>query len=242
VKKSTVAVVAAALLLPALARADRRYYGETYNAVTAQPGGLDVELWSTLHQDPRAVGNGHLWRHQLELETGITERWDVAVYNIWVGPQDQSTQYEATKLETRYRLSRPGEWIVDPILYLELRKEWISDKPTAVEEKLILGKDVGAWNTSLNLSAEQEFIPGGDREYEYGYALGQSYEVLPWFRVGGEVFGDWRRAAGSTLSEHWAGPSISLAYSKVWLVTALGFGLNDDSERLRARAVLAYQF
>ena len=28
-------IVATALLLPAAARADRRYYGETYNAVTA---------------------------------------------------------------------------------------------------------------------------------------------------------------------------------------------------------------
>jgi hypothetical protein len=229
VKKSTVVVLAAVALAPALARADRRYYGETYNATTA-------------HQAPKAEGNAHLWRHQLELETGITDRWDIALYNVWVRPQGDSTKYEATKIESRYRLTRPGEWVVDPILYLELKKEWIEDKPFAVEEKLIVGKDVGAWNTSLNLVAEQEFIPGGDREYEYGYAAGTSYEVLPWVRVGGEVFGDWKRAGGDTTSEHWAGPALSVAYSRVWLVTALGFGLNDDSEQLRARAVLAFQF
>lgn len=241
-KKSTAALLAAALLAPALARADRRYYGETYNATTAAPGSLDVELWSTFHQAPKDEGNSHVWRHQLELETGITDRWDVALYNVWVYPQGESTKYEATKVETRYRLTRPGEWFVDPILYLELSKEWIEDKPFAVEEKLIVGKDVGAWNTSVNVIAEQEFIPGGGREYEWGYAAGTSYEVVPWVRVGGEVFGDWTRAGGSTISEHWAGPALSFAYSRVWLVTALGFGLTDQSEQLRARAVLAFQF
>jgi hypothetical protein len=240
--KSTLLALAALLLVPSLARADRRYYGETYNAATAQPGGLDVELWSTLYQPPKATGGTQFWEHQLELETGITDRWDVALYNIWIYPQGGSTQYQATKLETRYRLSQPGQWFVDPILYLELRKEWIEDKPFAVEEKLIVGKDVGAWNTSLNLLAEQEFIPGGGREYEYGYALGTSYELVPWVRAGGEVFGFITRAGGATERAHYAGPALSFAVSRVWLVTALGFGLTDESEKLRARAVLAFQF
>jgi hypothetical protein len=231
----------AVLLLPALARADRRYYGETYNAATAAPGGLDIETWSTFHAAPRGTGGPHLWQNQVELETGITDRWDVALYNVWDVPQGEPTRYSQTKLETRYRLTRPGEWFVDPVVYLEAKKEWTEDKPIALEGKLILGKDIGPVNVSLNGSAEQEFIPGGGRAYEYGYALGASYEFAPWLRVGGEVFGVQKRQEGDIETTHYAGPALSLSWSRYWLVTALGVGLNDAAEHVRATAVFAIQ-
>jgi hypothetical protein len=122
-----------------------------------------------------------------------------------------------------------------------VKKEWTEDKPVAVEEKLILGKDVGRVNLSLNGSAEQEFIPGGGREYELGYAAGASYELAPWLRAGGEVFGYRVRGGGVTVTTHYAGPALSFAWSRFWLVTAVGVGLNDASERVRATAVLAVQ-
>jgi hypothetical protein len=240
----TAAIAAAALALPLAARADRRYYGETYNQYTAPPGGLDVELWSTLTQ-PKAGQEGvQFWRHQVELETGITPRWDVAVYNVFDRLQGDTLQYAQTKLETRYRLSDYGEWFVDPVLYLELRKEWTFDKPFSAEGKLILGKDLGPLNLSLNGLYEIEFIPGGGgREHELGYALGASYELVPWARLGGEVFGDWRRAAdtGAWESEHYAGPAVSLAWGRTWLVLAGGFGLTDTSAKNQLRAIFAVQ-
>ncbi len=232
--------LAALFLVPAVARADRRYYGETYNASTAPPGGLDIEAWSTLHDAPRAGGT-RFFQHQLELETGLTDRWDVAIYNVWDSPRGESTRYSATKVESRYRLSSPGQWFVDPIVYLEVKKEWTEDKPLAVEGKLILGKDLGRVNLSLNGSAEQEFIPGGGREYELEYAAGASYELASWLRAGGEAFGYRVRGGGVTTTTHYAGPALSFAWSRFWLVTALGVGLNDASERVRATAILAVQ-
>ena len=240
---SAVAVATALALLPASARADRRYYGETYNAQTAPPGGLDVELWSTLYQGTKDRAERPFWRHMLELETGITTRWDVALYNVLDRVQGDSLQYSQTKLETRYRLSDYGEWFVDPVLYLEVKKEWTADKPLAFEGKVILGKDVGPINLSLNGLYEIEFIPGGGREHELGYAFGASYELVPWVRVGGEIFGDWTRAAdtGSWASEHYAGPAVSVAMSRVWLVLAAGFGLTDESRKSQLRAIFSLQ-
>ncbi|BDG07782.1 hypothetical protein [Anaeromyxobacter paludicola] len=234
----------AAVLAPPLARADQRYYGETYNASIAPKGALDVELWSTLYQ-PKSGHGPQSWVHQLELETGLTDHWDIALYNIFRYEQGDTTRYQATQVESRYRLSDPGEWFVDPVLYLELRKEWIEDKPWAVEEKLILGKDIDRLNLSVNLTAEQEFIPdGGGQELEYGYAAGASWELLPWLRAGGEAFGSWRHSTAEdhTASQHYAGPAISLAVARSWLVLAAGFGLTDESDKLRARAILAFQF
>ena len=237
--------VLAVTLAPALARADRRYYGETYNAVTAPPGGLDVELWSTLTQPRAGSEDRQFWRHQLELETGITSRWDVALYNVFDQVQGDSLRYQATKVETRYRLSDYGEWFVDPVLYLEAKKEWIGDRPFALEGKLILGKDLGPLNLSLNGLYEIEFIPdGGGQEHELGYAFGASWELAPWVRAGGEVFGFWSRAASATswTDTHYAGPAVSLAVGNSWLVLAAGFGLTEASSKNQLRGILAFQF
>ena len=235
-------LLATAVAAPVGARAARRYYGETYSAATAPPGGLDLEGWTTFHQAPRA-GGSDFWRHQLEVETGLTDRWDVALYGML--KQESRLRFEGAKLESRFRVSEPGRWPVDLVLYLEVKKEVIEDKPWALEQKVILARDFRAVNVSANLVAEQEFIPGGGREYEYGYAVGASYELHPSLRIGAEAFGGWTnvREGGSSSWErqHWAGPAVSIAASRFWLVLAAGFGLTDESDRTRLRAVLAVQ-
>jgi hypothetical protein len=244
----TIAISALAVLavVPAAARADRRYYGETYTASIAPRGALDLELWSTYHDAPRDGSALPLWRHQVELETGITDHWDVALYNIARQIQGQNLEYEALKVETRYRLSEPGAWFVDPVLYFEVKKTFVDDKPLSIEEKLILAKDVGRLNLAVNLAAEQEFIPGGKVEHDGEWAAGASWEIVPAFRAGAEAFGSVARVDEDG-EERWvyqtyAGPAVSIAWGRAWLVLAGGIGLNDQSERVRARAIFAYQF
>jgi hypothetical protein len=235
------ALLAALAAAPRPALADRRYYGETYNAATAPRGALDVELWSTFQRAP--AGGTDAFVHQLELETGITDRWDVALYNVLLQDRGDSPRYQALKVETRYRLSDPGQWFVDPILYLEVKKEFIEDRPFGIEEKVILGKDVGPLNLSLNLSAEQEFVDAGT-EREWAYAFGTSYELAAPVRLGAEVFGAVTDLPGGAPREsaHYAGPALSVATGRVWLVAAAGFGLTSESDRLHLRAILAFQF
>jgi hypothetical protein len=225
------------LVLAGAARADAPYYAETYPAYTADLGDVDVELWSTLHGAPRSGGR-RSWVQQLELETGITDRWDVALYNVLESPQGERTRYAATKVETRYRLSEPLAWPVDTVLYLELEKEWSEDRPFGVEEKLLLGKDPGPLNLALNAVAEQEFIPGGGRATTWEYALGASYELTRWLRAGGEAFGLRTREGGEAATAHYVGPALSFSWSRYGLLTAVGVGLGDRAERFRATAVL----
>ncbi len=242
-----VMIAAALLAIPAATRADRRYYGETYNASTAPRGSLDVELWTTYAAPPgNAAGVPGLWRHQLELETGITDRWDVAVYGVARQVRGEAVEFEAVKLESRLALAAPGTWLVDPVVYVELQKTFVEDRPFSVEEKLILAKDLGQLNVSLNLAGEQEFA-GGEVEPEWEYALGSSWELVPAFRLGAEIFGDRAKAEVSPALERtawqaWAGPAVSIAVARSWLVLAAGFGLNGESDALRARAILAFQF
>jgi hypothetical protein len=238
------ALLACLLAAPGAARADRRYYGETYSAAIAPPGGLDLELWSTFHQAP-AAGGRDFWLHQLELETGLTRGWDVALYNVLFSQAGQGTRYQAVKVESRVALADPGAWPVDVVLYLEARKEFIADRPWALEEKAIVARDLGPLNISLNLSAEQEYPSGGGSEQELAGALGASLELVPAVRLGAEVFGGRTRAATggvvTWVSTAWAGPAVSIAALHGWLLLAAGFGLNDESEKVQARAILAWQ-
>ncbi|HSD26995.1 MAG TPA: hypothetical protein VLL75_06795, partial [Vicinamibacteria bacterium] len=238
----------ALVAVPSASRADRRYYGQTYNAVTAPKGSLDVELWTTYYDPPNgaAAGTPSLWRHQLELETGITDRWDVAVYGIARQIESEDPEFESVKLETRYALAPPGAWPVDTVLYFEAKKTFVDEKPWSIEEKVILGKDLGRLNLSLNAAVEQEFEEG-EVKWEGSYALGSSWELIPALRLGAEVFGVVEKeeiAPGEEELEGlvWAGPAASIAVGHAWLVLAAGFGLTDDSDALRARAVLAFQF
>jgi hypothetical protein len=235
------------LAVPAVSRADRRYYGETYNAVTAPKGAVDLELWTTRHEPPSgASGAPGLWRHQLEIETGVTDRWDVALYGVARQIDGDDPELEAAKVETRYALAAPGTWLVDPVLYLEVQQSFVDEKPLSIEEKVIVGKDLGRLNVSLNLGAEQEF-EDGEVKPEWEYALGASWEVVPALRLGAEAFGvveEEEIAPGQEELEAllWAGPTASIAFGRAWLVLAAGLGLTDDSDALRARAILAFQF
>ncbi|HEU4384254.1 MAG TPA: hypothetical protein VFR85_12230 [Anaeromyxobacteraceae bacterium] len=229
---------------PVSARADRRYYGETYDAAVASPGDLELELWETFHQAPPA-GVADLWRTQIELETGLLRRWDVALYNVLRSESGQGTRYEALKLETRYGLADRGAWPVDVVLYLEVMKEFLEDRAWVLEEKVIAARDLGPLNLSLNLAAEQEWIVGGN-ETELGGALGASLELVPALRLGAEVFGGRTRVAAAGVAafqnKAWAGPAVSVAALEGWLLLAAGFGLTDQSEKVRARAILGWEF
>jgi len=245
-------LAAAALALPSLASADQRTYAFTYPAVTAPKGAVDVELYSTLTTPPGDSPDPRSWVHQVELEYGLTDRWDVALYNVFRRDYGGAFQYEAIKLESRYRVTEPGTAPVDVVAYLEVEQGVTGEAPTAFEEKLILAKDLGRANLALNLTAEQE-LEEGKVELEWGWAAGASWELHPVLRLGAETFGALKEvetAAGEELQvEAWAGPAVSVAlplHAGIlhggWFTLGAGFGLNDHSDDLRLRGILAFQF
>src|SRR5438105_2686043 len=143
----------AAVVAAREARADRRAYGETYEAVTAPRGELDVELWTTGSQAGEIDGgpSSQGVRQMVELEYGITDRWDVALYNmvdLTTASGDTASGYAGFKIETRYRPTFRGEWFVDPVFYLEAQERTRGDAKGSLEGKLILAKDFGPVNVA----------------------------------------------------------------------------------------------
>ena len=246
----------AVLAAPRAAHADRRAYGETYEAVIAPKGELDVEVWSTyarlgeIDGGPAARGV----REMVELEYGITDRWDAALYNmidVTSGDSVDRTDsgYAGFKIETRYRPSLPGEWFVDPIFYFEFQDRLRGDASQSYELKLIVAKDVGRVNLAANVAVEEERTTEPAWNTELEYAFGTSYELSPVWKLGAEIFGKAEKGdAGGIDDRTWAGPAISWATGKtgpmkgVWVTLAGGAGLTSDSDSFYGRAIVGLQF
>jgi hypothetical protein len=257
INRGALAALLAGLVLLAAppARADRRAYAETYEAVTAPKGELDVEAWSTYARDGEVM-NGPAargWRNMLELEYGLTNRWDVALYNLLdIDSETSDASYAGLKVETRYRLIPAGEWIVDPVIYFEYQLLRVGDANHKLEVKLILARDFGPWNVAFNLAGETEHLrESGDFIPETEYALGVSRELgSPRFKLGVEVFGKAEKPPGESWQWFaWAGPALSWATGVssgalhgLWITVGAGRGLTDESQAWYGRGIVGLQF
>jgi hypothetical protein len=252
-RRATSIAIASVLLSLAggTAFADRRAYGVTYEAVTAAKGELDVEIWSTYAPEGHVV-NGPAsegLRETIEIEYGITDRWDIALYNMLdITSGESESGYAGFMIETRYRLSDRGQWAIDPVLYLEFQQLFRGDANQKYEAKLILGKDFGPMNVSFNVAIEEERLKEASWHPEVEYALGASYAISPALVVGGEVFGKLEKEMDEIESLNWIGPAISWATSGkgsmrgLWVTLAGGAGLGGESDPWYGRAIIGLQF
>jgi hypothetical protein len=255
--KFTAAATLALSLASAPARADRRAYATTYEAVTAPKGELDVEMWSSYARDGELLDGppSKGLRNMLELEYGITDRWDMALYNLLDTTSDSAdTGYAGAKLETRYRLLPAGSWILDPIIYFEFQLLRHGDAREKFETKLILARDQGPWNVSFNLAVEAEHLaealPAGSWVPETEYALGASRELGgPALKAGLEMFGKAEKDPGQNVAVFlWTGPALSwatrfdAAMHGLWVTVGAGHGLTSESDSWYGRAIVGLQF
>jgi hypothetical protein len=175
----------------------------------------------------------------------------MSVYGVFRTTSTTSLEPAAVKLEGRYKLLSTGDAPFDLVLYAELEKEVVDDKPWGLEEKLILGRTYRRFSWAANLIAEQEFPSAGGHELKLGWSAGAAFEPVRGLRLGAESFG-WRtrEVDGTVVWTAWAGPTGSVALpflaggalNSAWLIVGAGFGLNDASDRVQARAVLGCDF
>ena len=238
-------------MIPAISLADERPYAFTYEPTVSAKGEMEAELYETLYQ-PRTGGSASSeWVHQLELGYGITDQFTLSAYGVFRTTSTSDFEPAAFRLEGRYKLLSAGDAPVDLVLYLELEKEVVDDKPWAIEEKLILGRTYRAFSWAANLIAEQEWPAGGGNELKFGWSVGAAVEPVTGLRIGAETFG-WRTRAvdGAVEWTAWAGPTGSVALpfltgdhvNGAWFILGAGFGLNEASDKVRARAVLGFDF
>jgi opacity protein-like surface antigen len=214
------------------ARAAQRSYVWTEEYGTLAKGNAEVEFWQTAVTHDIQTRNASDWNQQLELEYGITDRLNVALYNVYEQTVDSSAlTYLGYKLEVKYRVAEKDVLPVDVQLYAE--EEVSTVEGNVFEGKLILGKDIGKLNITYNQIYER---PTSTGKGENGYAFGISYEIVPAFRFGVESKGSY------TEKEYAAGPTLAWIGNRIWADIGAVYGLNKDTNDREVRFMLGIPF
>lgn len=215
--------------------ADRRSYVWTYEYKTVGKGEAEVESYFTLSTPDIGEIKGRMSsEHQIELEVGMTERFDFSIYQVFNQNPGEELKYKGFKLRARYKIGKKGKYFLDPLIYFEYKgKPDFSEH--GIEFKLILAKDIGRFNISFNPIFE--FEREDKWEFEPKYAIGMSYEISELLRVGLE-------AKGSE-NGHYIGPVISHGKEDLWVAlgSALKIGkIKEGKPEFQIRMLLGVGF
>ncbi|MEK6542943.1 MAG: hypothetical protein AABZ44_00690 [Elusimicrobiota bacterium] len=226
-KPSKTLLLLAALALAVPAAAHKRNYLDTYGYYTSEKGAWETEFWTDLRNPD--VGDDY-WYHQTEVEYGVTDRYTLGVYGVFIDGRG----FSALKVENRYRLSEPKQWPVDTALYLEFKDANGHKEQDEIEGKLILSKDIGRWNLTGNgiFELEREVTASGSEwELEPAIAVGAAYTSGNAINPGIELY------SAEHKSRLTPGLYIDLL-PEVRLNVGVGLGLEDQADDYIVKSIL----
>jgi hypothetical protein len=241
----TIGITAGLLAAATSSRADRRTMIRAYEFETQPKGNLELELWNDV-EAPRSAFTDSAIVTRVELEYGLTDRWDAALYHVFAQggpaaePQQQAFHFDSWRLESRYRLAEKGEWPVDVMIYGEVERPADFNEPFEIEEKLILEKDFGRLAFVANLVGEQHLFRADlGRTWEVDF--GARYEFMPQVRAAVEFWTTHEFVGPDVSRNYYLGPSLSVATRRVWLQIGVGFGLDaSQDQQMLIRSVLGF--
>lgn len=225
------------------AHADRRAFTHTYEYMTMPKGQTELEIYTEQSRSTFGDDATQGLKFQLEIEHGITSRWDVSLYHVFeqeTGPSASDVKpltLSELKLRSRYRFSERSQLPIDVALYGEVVKA-VGASVYEIESKLIAARDFGRVTVAAQPILAVEFgsdVP--EIELELGWAAGVSYELSPKIKVGAETWG----AAKEEFSvvESSAGPAVSWSPGEsLWVTFTAGVGLNDNTDTFNGRAII----
>lgn len=239
------------LLAPGNAEAGARRFTYVYEATTSAPGSFEFETWATWKTSPREQRRFNAVDFRHEIEFGITDRLQAAVYVAdWGYREDPAANehgfsYQDSAIELIYNLTNPTTDLLGLALYGEVKG---GPEELELESKVILQKNLGRFVVAYNGTLEAKWE--GDRLEERGGELSQSlgvnYEVSPSFLLGAELLHeidlpDWSEAGDSIV---YGGPNLSYRRGNWWAtVTPLVQLTNLASEvDVQTRLIFGFSF
>jgi hypothetical protein len=204
------AIAAACFAVPALAGDSP--FGYVYTTDTHRKGERELEQWIT-YRRAQSQGDFDLWQGRTEIEYGITDRLQTALYLNYgsvsalhnrpdgtTGPgafvpddvdpdaRYQRTFFESVSNEWIYRLLSPYKDPIGLALYVEPS---LGPDKHELEAKLILQKnffdDRLIWAANFSAAAEKERFHGEwENEGELEFTTGLAYQFAPRWHAGAE--------------------------------------------------------
>lgn len=232
-------VAAAALLallaFPSTAAAHRDdYLDESLVFVTLESGEVEAEYWFDYGQ-AEGGADASFVRHNAALEYGITERTMIDGRATLRRDGGGATLFDSGRIEARHRFGEEGDRVVDVAVSAEVNAERdeAGEIVLGIEPRLILSKDFGSLNVTLNLSEE---IPLDHGQASLLVALGVREALSARLRLGGELHVDTGQSTGSLIPQVW----FDLGHHAV-LKLGYSFGFGDERDSF-ARLAFEVEF
>jgi hypothetical protein len=176
------------------------YIDETLVYLTLERHEVEPEYWFDFgHRSDRSL---NFIRNNFALEFGITEHWMIDGRVTIVSEFGEGTDFESARLETRYRFLEEGTLPIDIALSAEINTEQSEEgsQEPGIEPRLILSRDFGKLNLTLNLpleillrSGSVDFIP----------SFGFRYNLSRLLRLGAEFHYQVKDRFGSAIPQIW---------------------------------------
>ena len=221
------------------AQADRRKYVWTYQTTTSAPNSSELEFYQTGKQNS---GQADKWEYRIELEQGISPKFDIAVYQIFSQTEGASLKWDAFQFRGRYRIGLAGTISFDPVIYMEYRRKLENQSgQNKFELKLLLGKDFKKINISLNPLIETMWAGGYKPYQEVGVDAGVSY--APSFRLSLGIESISRKYFYSETNREdkfktAVGPTVSYAVGDNFYTVGVAWGVNKNADDIQFRFIM----
>lgn len=98
-------------------RADQRRYVWTYEYLTLAKDSAELEFYQTSVTKDRQKEGSSDWQQQIELEYGLTDRLDAALYQVYDQKEGASMNYSGYKFRLRYRITEKNAHPLDVLFY-----------------------------------------------------------------------------------------------------------------------------
>ena len=210
-------------LIGEVATAGDRRFGYVYESTTAAKGEIEVENWATWKTRRDGSGRANEFDFRHEIEYGVTDRLQAAIYVADWKVSEERPIYKATALELIYNMTNPVTDLLGSALYGEVK---LGDQQFKLEGKLLLQKNFGpivmAYNAGIEAEWEGErFGHYEERSGEFMESFGVSYQISPHFLLGGEFlhevgFDEWQEAGDPVI---YAGPNASFRFDRFFVTT-----------------------
>lgn len=178
--------------------------------------------------------NGRAWKHALELEYGVTERFSVAPYILFNSEGSGGLRYDAVLLETRYSFGTraDGRWL--PGLYLELERPGTGN--AEVEGKIILTR-YGASGEDLSANYIVGLALGRGEQANHSWSVAYARSMGGAAKVGIEAIHD---ISGGRLN---VGPTLAGPVGGAWLTGGIALPVSRaNGNRTEFRLIASYHW
>lgn len=217
------------------AQADRRNFAFTYEPKTMPKGEIELEYYMTgaVKYDRLLKKYDYGWSHQMEVEYGVLDGFDLAMYQMF-----NSTSWQGYKLRGRYMPFAPGELPIDFLFYLEFIH--LANGDVALEERFVIGREFYNFIVALDIMYEQGPLTG-DIGHKLNTSLALGYAFTKWFTLGVETQlrmkwePEFNYVSGEKELEFmgtkmYIGPSVSFATGRLFWDASFGARIQGDRD------------